>query len=388
MNDARIRPGLVWVVLAIFAMLAACGPDGAGEGGGEAGAAAGGAGETDVGDPAEAPARIGPGAELTGIPAEPEGSASSAFWDHWGDGRAELDSYRAVVPRYGERRRGELVLIYVTEPHDRRTWIKDDGAEAPDRVEVLKLNSSLKFLTGIYPYSVMTSVFSPVADWGTERFQPVKIGHSVQEWCGHYFHQVWPGRELQRSLRMSYFPSEGEVLTQTAVPEGTLYEDALLIQLRELDGGFAGGGDWEGWMVPSLWNVRRGVADGAPVRAAIRRESVEAGSDSSSDTAAVTRFTLSYGDYTRRYDVEAAPPRRILGWTTSVGDTVRLVRTRRLPYWTQNDPEGRAFREELGLSPTSSGIPPRTSTTGAGAPGTPTAPGGGSDGGPRIPPGC
>lgn len=352
------RCHFVILALVLGGGLAACGAGSGGEAAGDRGA-----GDLATGS-AEAPSRIGVGATFTGLPDAPRSSASSEFWGHWGDGRAELDSYRAVVPRYGEPRQAELVLIYVTEPHDRRRWIKDDGAEPPDRIEVMKLNSSLKFLTGIYPYSVMTSVFSPVDDWGVERFQPVKVGHSAQEWCGHYLHEVWPGRGVQRSVRLSYFPSDGERLDRTTVPEGTLYEDGLLIQLRELDGSFAGGGSWEGWIVPSLWNVRRGVAEAEPVRATIRREPVESSGASGSGGVEATRFTLSYGEYERVYEVEAAAPRRILGWTTSVGDTVRIARTRRLAYWSRNDPEGRSLRRELGLDPDASGIPPVSAGSG------------------------
>ena len=232
-------------------------------------------------------------------------------------------------------------------------------------MEVLKLNLSLKFLTGIYPYSVMTSVFAPVDDWGLERFQPVKIGHSVQEWCGHYLHQLWTGPEAMRSIRLSYFASEGETLARSDIPSGTLYEDGLLIQLRELDGPFAGGGDWSGWIVPSLWNARRGVAPAEPIEATIEREEVGPGPADPAESAgvALTRFTLRYGDYWREYDVESDPPRRIMGWRTSLGDTVRLVETRRLAYWTENDPGGRSLRAELGLSVHSSGVPPRTDTS-------------------------
>lgn len=345
---STIRPVRVCTMVAglVFFFLSGCGP-GDGDGTGEF---------TEVSNLA------GAGADFTGHSGESRGSASSDFWSHWGDGRAEMNSYRATIPRYDEPREGELVLIYVTEPHDRRRWIKDDGAEAPHRVEVMKLNLSLKFLTGIYPYSVMTSVFSPVDDWRSERFQPAKIGHSVQEWCGHYLHQVWPGSDAMRSLRVSYFASDGESLTRSEVPAGTLYEDGLLIQLRELDGPFAGGEDWEGWIVPSLWNVRRGVASPAPVEAEIGRERISPSSSVGAedpDAPGLTRFTLRYGDYWREYDVESREPRRILGWRTSLGDTVRLVETRRLPYWTENDPNGRRLRTELGLSPSSSGVPPR-----------------------------
>lgn len=341
-----LRPGpaaafAVPLLLTLTSLAAACGP--------ASDSLAQGAGDAAVLLP-DAP-------RFSGVQGSPEATASSRFWDHWGDGRAEMSSYRVTISRYGEPRDGELVLIYVTEPHDRRTWIKDDDVAEPDRVEVLKLNASWKFLTGVYPYSVMTSVFSPVDDWGGARFRPVKVGLSVQEWCGNYTHQVWPGRDALRSLRLSYFAGQGERLENRDVPRGTLYEDGLLIQLRELDGAFAGGGDWEGWLMPSLWNVRRGLAPPEPVRATVSREASVAGDDD----GRLTRFTLRYGDYTRTYDVEAAYPHRVLGWRTSAGDTVRLVETRRLAYWRLNDPDGRRHRAELGLDPRSSGLPPEPS---------------------------
>ncbi|MFU8805323.1 MAG: septum formation inhibitor Maf, partial [Bradymonadaceae bacterium] len=121
---------------------------------------------------------VGQFAELD---AERQGSASSPFWDHWGDGKAELTSYKGRIARYGELREATAVLIYVTEPTHRESWIKDDDAQGVDRVDVLKLNHTISFSTGIYPYSVMTSTFSPVDDWGRERFFPAKINLSVQE---------------------------------------------------------------------------------------------------------------------------------------------------------------------------------------------------------------
>jgi hypothetical protein len=282
------------------------------------------------------------------LPAHPEAGASRAFWDAWGDGRAELSSYRATVRRYDTLRPAELVLIYVTEPHDRRTWVKDDRVEGEHRVPVLKLNHSLKFQTGIYPYSVMTSVFAPADAWGGERFQPARLTLSVQEWCGHVFHDVLPTRTGLRSTLLSYF--EGESTDQRAVdaPAGTLYEDALLIQLRELDGPFNGGRPWQGSLVPALWSRRTAHAPLAPVTATISRaDTVRA---DSSGAVPVTRFRLAYGGFTRTYDVEKAAPRRVLGWATSTGETAALAGTARLPYWQLNGAGDEARRADFGLT--------------------------------------
>jgi hypothetical protein len=66
--------------------------------------------------------------------------------------------------RYGESRPGYGVMIFVTEDLHRDTFIKVESSGVPqdDRVYTLKLNNVLKFDTGIYDYSVMSSVFSAV----------------------------------------------------------------------------------------------------------------------------------------------------------------------------------------------------------------------------------
>lgn len=280
---------------------------------------------------------------FTGLGRAPSAGASEAFWEHWGDGRAELSGYRVTVARYGEPRAGEMSLIYVTEPHDRRSWIKDDAVAAPNRVEVLKLIRSTQFLTGIYPYSVQAVTFAPVEAWREERFQPVRINLDVQEWCGAVSHRVWPGPGRLRSLRLSYFAGEGETLTETEIPRGTLFEDALLIQLRELDGSFNGGEDWEGWLLPDLWFLRTTRDPVEPVRATISRSLGER------QGVPVTHFLLEAGDYWRRFDVETAPPRRILGWEASTGDSAELLGTERLAYWSLNAVGDESYRETLGL---------------------------------------
>lgn len=302
------------------------------------------------------------------LPEKPNGTASSAFWDHWGDGKAELASYEGEVSRYGELRDARAVLIYVTEPHDRRDWVKDDEVEKPHRVDVLKLNRTLKFQTGIYPYAVMTSVFSPVDDWDRPRFQPTKITLNAQEWCGNVFLGLWPGPEMFFEQMHSYFDSEEDRTRKVETGEKTLYQDALPIQLRELDGPFNGGDDWEGELVPSAWHSRTGHEPLEPVDATIER------SEATVDGTAVKRFVLEYGDVEITYDIESDAPHRLLRWEHSNGGHLRLQESTRLPYWKLNKRGDESYREELGLKAKFHGEGPPE----AKAPGSP---GGESDGG-------
>jgi len=277
--------------------------------------------------------------------ATPMKTASPAFWKVWGDGKAELSGYAVTTSRYGAPREGRVVLIYVTEPMDRRTWIKDDAGDVPagERVNVLKLNVVLKFQAGIYPYAVMTSIFAPVDAWAAERFTPAKIAMSAQEWCGHVYEKITPAPEAFASEVRSYFHSEGDRDTTVETPAGALYEDALLIQFRELDGPFAGGRNWAGSIVPSLWSQRKGHTALGPVAATIRRE------DATREGAPVTRFTLAYGSVTTTYDVEKAQPKRVLAWKSTRGEEARILKTARLPYWQLNGPGDEKYLQQLGF---------------------------------------
>jgi len=279
-----------------------------------------------------------------GAPA-PAPKASSAFWKLWGDGKAELSGYAVTTSRYGAPRTGTIALIYVTEPMDRRVWIKDDAGDVPpaERVNVLKLNNVLKFQAGIYPYSVMTSVFAPVDGGVGERFAPAKIVMGAQEWCGQVYQKVIPGALGFAEELRSYFHADGERNATVKAPAGTLYEDALLIQLRELDGPFAGGGNWSGTIVPSLWVQRKKHAAPAPVAATIKRESA------SRDGVPVSRFTLAYEGTSVTYDIEKAAPHRVLGWKSKDGEDAKLLKTTRLPYWQLNAPGDEKYLEQLGL---------------------------------------
>jgi len=261
-----------------------------------------------------------------------------------------MSGYRVTTERYGTKRSGQMVLVFVTETMDSRVWIKEDRQEAPEsaRVPVIKLNHMLYFRTGIYPYSVMTSIFSPVHGIvDRERFAPVKIAFSAQEWCGHVYHQLRPTAQGFKSEIRSYFYSEGDREASVETAAGTLYEDALLIQLRELDGPFADGAEsWSGQLVPTVWGARKVHKPLAPVAATIRRSEAEV------DGQAVRRFVLEHSGATRTFDIEKAAPHRVLRWTDSRGEEAVLLKTARLAYWKLNHAGEESYLEQIGLAPT------------------------------------
>lgn len=133
------------------------------------------------------------------------------FADHWFAGNAEVVSYDLVQSRYGEPRDGHAVLIFVTEPFSKSHHVKLDDPEkaGSDAATVMKLNMIKKFVTGIYPYSMMLSVFTP-ADTETPR-HPFKITMSGQEWCGQVYSQMNRKQNNYRFQGFSYFQSEGDM---------------------------------------------------------------------------------------------------------------------------------------------------------------------------------
>ncbi len=114
---------------------------------------------------------------------------SAEFKDYWYSGKAEITSYKLEQARYGEIHRGYDVLVFVTEDFSKQNHVKIDDPERArgDAVKVLKLNKIKKFGTGIYDYSMMDSVFTPVRK--DDYPNTLKISSSTQEWCGHTYKQ-------------------------------------------------------------------------------------------------------------------------------------------------------------------------------------------------------
>jgi hypothetical protein len=153
---------------------------------------------------------------------------SEEFKKTWYAGKAELSSYTLEQARYGEIRSGEAVLIFVTEDFSIDKLVKlDEPENANHKIRVLKMNMTKNFNTGIYPYSMMLSVFTPASKDGKER--TVKADCSSQEWCGQTFSQLQlKGNNYNWQLH-SYFEKEGE---QDKKIDAVLLEDELWSRIR------------------------------------------------------------------------------------------------------------------------------------------------------------
>ncbi len=277
----------------------------------------------------------------------PSLSQADPFGDHWHDGKAELDGYRYRVERYGERREGTAVMIFVTEPLSETSRVKvDDPSIHPqDAVDALKLNFVRDFQTGIYDYNTMISAFVRTRD-----MSPLKVSFSSAEWCGHVFQDMRFDAGRVSGRYHSYFEGESGVI-DLPHPVGGVSEDMLFIVLRGLRGEFLAPG--EARTVPFLPGAFVSRLRHRPQvwgEAILRRAPEPAEVTVPAGTFLASTLEIETGDRRGTVDVEVAYPHRILRWNLPP-DSGELTGTLRVPYWNLHGNGQEAYLEELGVAP-------------------------------------
>jgi hypothetical protein len=276
-------------------------------------------------------------------------AAAQDFWAHWGDGRAEMNGYRATVPRYGAKRAGTDVLIFVTEDMSDSLRVKADPGRHPasDVYPVMKLNAVRHFQTGIYDYEVMTSTFARVAPGWPVR----KISFSSQEWCGHVYHQLLPKQDKVPGVFHSYFDGEADGTEDLPFPAGGVFEDELPIRLRGWNGAYLKAGEKKTVpFLPSLYRSRLEHKPLAWTKAVISRSgSVSPATVPAGKYTVVTWIVAVDGGPKWTFEIEAEPPYRLVRKASSDGDESVLLGSTRLAYWKLNGPGGEKHLKEMGL---------------------------------------
>jgi len=268
--------------------------------------------------------------------------AENRFNDYWYAGKAEVSSYNLKQARYGELRDGNATLIFVTEPFSKSKQVKLDypGQSGKDKVAVMKLNYVKKFLTGIYPYSMMLSTFTPVDSYNHP--STLKVTMSNQEWCGHVFSQLNLEKNNYRASSFSYFESEGD---QGFEVEKALLEDEIFTRIR-LDYKALPTGKVK--VVPGLFHTRLKHKN-------LKAQQVEATLTEQGNEAT---YTIDYGNQrTLAIDFSLTFPHKILSWSeTSKGiggksltTTASLDKTLYIDYWTRNSNSDLYLRDSLNL---------------------------------------
>lgn len=265
---------------------------------------------------------------------------SEEFKEYWYAGEAEITSYKLEQARYGEIREGNSVLIYVTEPFHNKKQVKADGKNS-DNIPVLKLNSTKNYLTGIYPYSIMSSSFYPVHD----NSHAIKVSFSSQEWCGQVYAQL-NNREKFEIMSHSYFESEADSDLKL---EKTTLEDELWNKIRinpeELPQGSLE-------IIPSMEYIRLSHKELKPYTSNV--------SLTKKDDLKTYQITYPELQRTLKINFSSTFPYTIESWSDSFksgfGPNAKIMTSRatkmkliKSPYWQKNSNEFLPLRDSLGL---------------------------------------
>lgn len=270
------------------------------------------------------------------------------FSDYWFAGKAELNSYRLEQAQYGALNPGTAVLIFVTEDFRTDTQVKSESPESKDKsVPVIKTNFVRKFNTGIYDYSMFTSVFTPINN--NQFSNTLKVSTSVQEWCGHSYVQLnLKNGEYEVNSR-SYFEKEA---TEDYRVDKVVLEDELWNRVR-IDPDKLPTGDLT--LIPSSVSGRLRHRKLDPLAATAQREAY-AGVTFKGDS--LQAYTVTYtADGTKFMIVyEGKFPYRIVGWEDTYKQKDKLLTSRAVlqktmlsDYWNHNAPVDSTLRKSLNL---------------------------------------
>ncbi|KAA3641206.1 MAG: septum formation inhibitor Maf [Bacteroidetes bacterium] len=268
---------------------------------------------------------------------------SGEFKQYWYSGDAEITSFQLEQVRYGEIHSGKAVMVYVTEPFSKTKQVKVDNQGKGD-VSVMKLNSTKKFNTGIYPYSMMTSTFVPVKE---KNPQALKVTTTSQEWCGHTFTQLNNRKGRFQIESRSYFESEGD---QDITLEKTIIEDELWTQIR-LNPEKLPVGDHK--VLPSFFYLRLRHKPLKSYQAIIRKQFIEHNR---------IAYEINYPGLNRELKIVFSDsfPFEILEWqetyksgwgpnAKTMTTKASRIKTIKTDYWTKHSNEDLPLRDELGL---------------------------------------
>ncbi len=269
-------------------------------------------------------------------------SSKENFADYWYTGLAELNHYQLEQARYGEIHRGDAMLIFVTEDFLTDPQVKHEYGPKDQSVSVLKLNFTRSYLTGIYPYTLMSSIFTPIDNLT----QPLKISTSVQEWCGQTYLQMNRRNSAWQIVSHSYFQAEGD---QQATIKAKYTEDGLWNVIR-LDPQQLPVGEFT--IFPGTQFIR------------LRHQSfkVVKATGKLSQEGSLFLYTLDYPDLMRKlsFHFDQAFPHIVREWSaegpSGFGANPQILKTRavlthtkRLAYWNLNGVDDAYHRNDLGI---------------------------------------
>ncbi len=267
----------------------------------------------------------------------------------YGSGQAEVNVYKLKQNRYNAVHEGNLTAIWVTEPFLLDKQVKNETNASKNSTTVLKNIRVKKFTTGVYDYTMSTSLFTPI---NRKQFPHTpKISSSSLEWCGQTFSQLNLKGDQYISTLFSYFEQEGDEENKV---KASLLEDELYTLIR-MDSKHLPEGSIE--LIPSMSYLRLIHKETRPYKATADIKSY-VGKEFNGIN--LKEYVITYPSLQRTLKIvfESSFPHQIVGWTDeypSVFDQKKrmtiatLKESMMLDYWNKHGLQDEGLRKKLGL---------------------------------------
>tara|TARA_R110001632_G_scaffold19898_8_gene59857 strand:+ start:9987 stop:10880 length:894 start_codon:yes stop_codon:yes gene_type:complete len=282
------------------------------------------------------------------IVAQKNDVASNSYWTQ---GKAEVNVYEVSQNRYKENHPGQLVSVFVTEDFLTDKQVKNELYKNKNSTWILKNIQLRKFATGVYDYSLFSSVFTPIDR--TQFPKSLKVSASSQEWCGTIYTQFNLIFNTDYKVEhRSYFEKEGDKTTRI---KRSYLEDEVFTVLR-MNPKFLPIGFVQFIPPANFIQLKHLKIQSSKAKASLSsydKEDLLGGN--------LMEYKIEYVQLKRtmRIVFENKAPYKIVGWFETFPSafdgklrTTRAVlkKQKMLPYWSQNSLNDSKLRKELGLN--------------------------------------
>ena len=267
---------------------------------------------------------------------------------HWQDGKAEVSVFQLTQNRYNALHPGNLVNVFVLEDFLTDKQVKNESNKTENSTPTLKNIRSSKFTTGIYDYSLHTSVYTPL---NQKKYSTLKVTNTMQEWCGTTFLQLNEKKSNYVIEQRSYFEKEGDKKVKL---EKAIVEDAFMNQIR-LDYEKLPIGEFE--LISKLSYTALKHEELKIYKASGEIIKYE---ETDFEGKNLLEYRYSIKEQSREVSLvfEGVSPFMVVGFTESYPSafdkkirttTAKLISCERLAYWGMNSPKDAEIRNKIGL---------------------------------------
>jgi hypothetical protein len=260
----------------------------------------------------------------------------------WYQGKAEVNTYMLEQNRYNAIHSGEAILIFVSEDFLTDKQVKNDNYTNPNSIPILKNNQIRRFTTGLYDYSIFSSIFSPL-----DELNPLKMNISSQDWCGQTYMQLNSKDSKYQVQLNSYFENEGD---QSFTISKDINEDAIFNMIRINPANLPIG---EIDIIPSLSFLLLRHKEPKSYNAKTR---IYEGRETRGMKTSEYEILIPELEKTMRITFQKESPHRIVFWEESypsafdgkMRTTKSLLKnTEWIDYWSKNNKSDKALRKDL-----------------------------------------